>query len=285
MRRNSSFLFFCVAWLALFSAPLRDLFLLASQGELYSHIFLIPFVSGYLLYDKKREIFAGTGHSYGIGGSVAVIGILLYFIGKRLGAALSQNDHLSLMIFSSILSLSGGFIIFYGARSFRSAAFPFLFLAFMIPVPTVIMDKVILFLQSGSTEATYAFFKLLGIPVARDGFVFTLPGITIEVAKECSGIRSSIVLFIMGVLASILFLDTSWKRAVLILSILPLAVIKNSIRIVTLSLLGLYVDEAFVGGSDLHRNGGFVFFLAAVALFMLILWGLRKSERESKHNL
>ncbi len=284
MRRHSYFLFFCAAWLALFYGSLRELVLLALRSELYSHTLLIPLVSGYLMYDRRKEIFADTGRSYGIGGPVAAAGILLYFAGRNLGTALSRNDHISLMVFSSVLSLAGGFILFYGKRAFRSAAFPFFFLAFMIPVPAVIMDKIILFLQSGSTDATYAAFKLLGIPVARDGFVFTLPGISIEVAKECSGIRSSIALFIMGILASALFLDSPWKRAVLVLTIVPLAVIKNTIRIVTLSLLGLYVDEAFVGGSDLHRNGGFVFFLTTVALFMLILWVLRKSERKAKDN-
>lgn len=281
-QRNIYFLLFSLVWLALFYAPLRGLAALAARSELYSHTLLIPLVSGYLLYAERKKIFPDARYAFLAGGAAVAAGALLYLFGTRQASALNPGDYLSAMTSSAVVCLIGGFVALYGTRSFRAAAFPLLFLAFVVPAPAVIMDRIISFLQAGSAEATYVVFKALGIPFVREGFVFSLPGITIEVAQECSGIRSSIVLFIVGVLSSFLFLRTGWRRSVLLASIVPLAVIKNGIRIVTLSLLGLYVDEAFVGGSDLHRKGGFVFFLVALSLFMLLLWVLRRSERKAR---
>jgi exosortase len=103
-----------------------------------------------------------------------------------------------------------------------------------------------------------------------------------EIAKQCSGIRSSLALFITGILAAHFFLKSSWKKAIFILSIIPIAILKNGIRIVTLSLLAIYVDERFLTQGFLHKSGGFIFFAPALTLLGLLLWGLRKSEGENR---
>jgi len=64
----------------------------------------------------------------------------------------------------------------------------------------------------------------------------------------------------------------------LTLATLPLLIIKNGIRIVTLSLLSIYVDPGFLTGS-LHRDGGVVFFLLALVLLVPVLWLLQKSDQ------
>ena len=141
------------------------------------------------------------------------------------------------------------------------------------------LEKIIHLLQIGSAEAAYGFFKLSGVPVLREGFIFNLPGMSIEVAKQCSGIRSSIALFITSIIAGQLFLQTGWKKAVLALSIFPITIFKNGLRIVTLSLLGTYVDPRILS-SELHKSGGIPFFFVALALLTPILWGLRKTEKK-----
>ena len=77
--------------------------------------------------------------------------------------------------------------------------------------------------------------------VVRDGTVFALPGIVIQVAQECSGIHSSWVLFITSVLASHLFLRTRWRRFVLVAFAIPLAVLRNGFRILVIGLLCVHV--------------------------------------------
>ena len=250
------------------------------HSELYSHILLIPVISGYFFYLRRREVVSGAKYSYVAGIILLSIGSMLYLIGKNQGMRLDNNDYLSLAIFSALVFWTGGLVFSYGARVFRVAAFPILFLLLMIPVPNVVIEPIILFLQTGSADVSYGLFKLLGIPVVREGFVFHLPGVSVEVAKQCSGIRSSIALFIVGLLSGALFLETSWRKVILLLFIVPVAVIKNGVRIVTLSVLGLYVNRSILEGGALHKKGGVVFFLLALLIMYPILGLLRKSEKE-----
>jgi exosortase len=157
--------------------------------------------------------------------------------------------------------------------------FPLLFLIFMIPIPSVLMEKIISALLAGSTAATHMLFTLSGMPFLKERSVFHLPGMSIEVAKQCSGIRSSLGLFITGILAGHLFLRTGWKKFILVLFVFPITVLKNGIRIVTLSSLAVYVDEKFITQSFLHRSGGFVFYIPALFLLGIVVWWLRKSEQ------
>ena len=95
---------------------------------------------------------------------------------------------------------------------------------------------------------------IAGVPYHREGFVFELPGVAIRVAEECSGIRSTLALLITTVLASYIFLKSSWKRLVLCLAVVPIAIFKNSLRIATLSTLSVYVNPSFLQGNLHHRR-------------------------------
>lgn len=140
-----------------------------------------------------------------------------------------------------------------------------------------LLDWTIYFLQCGSTSVAHFLFRILGVPVLRQGFLLTVPGVTIEVAKECSGIRSSMALFITCVFAARLFLRTPWKKLIFVLLSIPLALLKNGVRIVTLTLLSIYVDPSFLTGR-LHKQGGFIFFLLALAMLAPVLKLIEKSE-------
>ena len=278
-KRNIIFLFLTVVAALMMYMPLRALFSSAVRRDYYSHILLIPLVSGYFMYLRRKQIFPDAGNSFGSGIILVMVGILLYFYGMTLNPGLNQNDQSSLLIFSVLVFWVGGFILLHGTRKFRIATFPLLFLAFMIPIPSMVMDKIIYFLQVESTEVAYLLFGLTGVPVLREGFVFHLPGISIEVAEQCSGIRSSLALLITGIVAAQFFLQSSWKNLILIFSVIPLAVLKNGIRVVTLSLLGIYVDQRFLTEGFLHRSGGFVFFIPSLILLGLILWLLKRTEK------
>lgn len=119
-----------------------------------------------------------------------------------------------------------------------------------------------------------------GIPFFREGSTFHLTKFSVEVAEECSGIRSSIALFITSILAGQLFLNSTSRKIILILSVFPITIVKNGLRIVTLSLLGNYVDIRILS-SALHKQGGIPFFILALAFSGTIFWFLRKSEKRS----
>jgi exosortase len=267
------FLGFVALSSAIFHRPLAQLFSLAFSDELYSHIPLIPLASIFFLFVERRRIFARPRHLWAGGGAVAGLGLAIALIGRlTLQSRLAAGDLLSLLIFSLVVVWIGGFLIFFGGRAFRNGAFPLLFLFFMVPIPSFLLDLVVPFLQWASAHLTDLFFSVLGLPHLRNGMAFDLPGISIEVARECSGIRSTIALAITLVVASRIFLRTPWARVLLVASVVPFAIIKNAIRITTLSLLAVHVDPSFITGSDLHRRGGIVFF--SLTLLLVGAWVL-----------
>ena len=195
------------------------------------------------------------------------------------GATLDQNNYASVIAFSIVIFLNGAFLLIYGIQAYRTALFPLLFLIFVVPIPTALMDSIIYFLQVGSTELTNLLFLASGAPFMRDGFVFHLPNVSVEVAKQCSGIRSSMAIFIVAILAGYMFLQTYWKMIFLVICAVLIAMLKNGIRIVTLSLLGNYVDPQILA-SSLHKEGGTPFFIVGLLLLAPILFFLRRSEKK-----
>lgn len=271
--------FFAVIFLA-FRRPLGGLLQASLSSELYSHILLIPVISMYLVWAERKKIFIGPVGWCPWGLLFAAVGIGLYFAGGYHAVNFSRNDHLSMMTFAAVLSLWGAFLIVFGASVFYNALFPLLFLLFAVPLPDFLMNRFISLLQYCSAETAYALFHLTGVAVYREGYVFQVPGLTIEVAKQCGGIRSGLVLLITSTLAGHMFLRTAWRKGILVVSAFPIAIFKNALRIVMLTLLGAYVDSRILS-SDLHRKGGIPFFFGALALLGVVLWLLRRSERRT----
>jgi exosortase len=178
----------------------------------------------------------------------------------------------------------GGFLLFFGSRSFLAALFPILFLGFMVPMPPTVIERAIQFLKRGSAEVVAILFGMTGTPYHRNGFVFGLPNFVIEIADECSGIRSSIALLLTGLLAGHMFLRTWWKKCLVALTIVPFAILKNGIRIVTLSLLAEHVDPGYLTG-QLHHEGGIVFFVLTLTLMSPFFILLHRSDVQTRPEL
>jgi exosortase len=241
-----------------------------------SHILLIPFISAWLLFLERRQIFSQLSSDIALSLPLALLGLLsiMWSSPARLGSH-------SLAALGLVLLWIAGFALAFGWEAAKTARFPLLFLFLFIPLPEALLSKVIYFLQRGSTEITAVFFSLTPVPVLRDGFVFHLPRFSIEVARECSGIRSSIALLVLAILAGHFLLRSFWKQTVFVLAGIVVMIIKNGIRIVTLTLLANYVDPGFLYG-NLHREGGVVFFMIGLLLLVPVMWLLQRGE--SKNN-
>jgi exosortase len=137
--------------------------------------------------------------------------------------------------------------------------------------------RVVVFLQNASAVTSFALLKSVHATVFRDGLVLRFPSIDIEVAPECSGIRSSLALLITILLSGEFVLRSVWSKSLLVLAVVPVAIIKNAIRIATISLLTVYVNPAFIH-SWIHKSGGMVFYALALLLFVPIVLGLRHLE-------
>jgi exosortase len=258
--------------------PLANL--IGRRSDYYSHIILIPFVTIYFLAVNRSWVSRIERHDWRPGIGLAFAGLLLYLIAWWQARWLGDNDFGALATFGSLVFVWGGFLLLFGRKAFRAALFPLFFLAFAIPVPQLLLDSLIYVLQVSSTEVVQWLFNLTGTTYFREGFVYQLVGINIEVAKECSGIRSTLGLIISSVLAGYLFLQSGWRRIVLLVAILPLTIFKNAVRIVTLSLLAVHVDTTFITHGALHHSGGIVFYLPSLAILFVFLWWLRKGEEK-----
>jgi exosortase len=279
--RFLAFLLSCLLPFALAWDSMRVLFALIIGNETFSQIPLIPLVSTFLIYGNRKAIFSEVSFGWRVGLTLVTPGIVSLGVARFNLWPLSSTNQGVLIVLGIVLIWMGMFALCFGARAFRAASFPLLFLLFTVPIPEPILSKVIAFLQRGSADLAEAFFQLARIPYFRQGFIFELPGVTIRVAEECSGIRSTLALLITTVLASHLFLRSNWRRLLLILVVVPVAIFKNGLRIATLSALAIYVNPAFLQG-DLHHHGGVVFFLIALLPMALFLMWLERGEKASR---
>ncbi len=277
MMRHGIFIVGVLLAAGMMYGPLADLFNSQFTRDYHTLIPFIPFVSLYLLYMKRNVILKNIEYSFSIGTVFIIASIIFYAANLSFGGHLNVNNHATVLVASSLILLWGVFIFAYGTKTFSSALFPMLFLVFMIPFPYEMMEKVITFLQKGSTEFANFLLWLSQVPYYREGFVFHTVGIDVEVAPECSGIRSGLALLITSLLAGYLFLNSWWRRAILVFCVIPITMFKNGIRITTLTLLSTYVDPRILQ-SPLHREGGIPFFILALLLMAPILYFLRRRE-------
>lgn len=258
-----------------YGRPLYELVGYALNSDLHSYIILIPFVSAYLVRLKHRSAPEPSSSP-----ALAMIPLsvgLVALNGWRL-LAKGTADHFTLGVFSFLALLLAGALLILGGRFLRAYAFPVAFLIFMVPMPSFFRHGIEVFLQHASADAAAALFAVSGSTVYREGLGFQLPGIVLQVAEECSGIRSTVVLFITSLVAGYLFLRTPWKRAVLALIVIPLAVIRNGLRVFTIGMLCVHVDPSMID-SPIHKRGGPLFFaLSLIPFFIVLLW-LRRTER------
>jgi exosortase C (VPDSG-CTERM-specific) len=269
-----------------FGPMLVDLARHALASELHSHVILIPFISAYLLWIRQDELPRHRAASpiAAAGAAACAVIALVAAKGWVFGSAFTprnENDYLATMTVSFLcFAISLGFL-FLGRRWMAAAAFPIFFLIFMVPMPAAAEAALETASKLGSAEVTHLLFNVVGTPYLRDGLIFQLPGITIEVAQECSGIRSSWVLLITSLLASNLFLRTTWRRALLVLFVLPLGLLRNGLRILVIAILCVEISPEMIH-SILHRRGGPIFFALSLLPLFGLLWWLRASERRGE---
>jgi len=270
-----------VALALCFSVPLCDLVWFAIKSQLYSHIILIPFISLYLVWLRRQSL---PPHSEpdrrlavlpAVAGVVAIVG---YWLASRSTVELTIEDYLAWTTFSFFLFFVAVCCLFLGKETLRAVAFPICFVIFVIPFPTFLLDWIDTFLQHGSAIAADGLFRLSGTPVFRQGLAFQLPGFSLQVAPECSGIHSSLVLFITSLLAGYLFLHSPWKRAVLAVAVIPLGILRNGFRVFTIGQLCVHIGPEMIH-SPIHRRGGPLFFALSLVPFFLLLIVLCKSDR------
>ena len=259
-----------------FLKPLKSLVLYSLHNDNASHILLVPVIVLWLLYTDRPRISRVCAFDFLPALLFAVPAVLLGGLALRF----PDVSSVSLSICALILWLIAGYIAVFGRKCAQQTWFPFAFLAFAIPLPEALLDRVIYALQYTSAAVAGRVFDWSGVPVLREGFIFYLPGLSVEVAKECSGIRSSMALLILAVLLAHFAFTRFWKKAVFVLAGLVTMALKNGVRIATLTILANYVDRDYLFGR-LHRQGGIVFFLIGLGLLVPVYLLLRRGEKDT----
>lgn len=273
--RQQLFALLCLLGIAALWVPCRSLLALCLEDERYTYIILVPVISAAFLYLDRERILRDARYCPSAGVPLMVLGLAIAIASQFW---LAGPADLTLAAGTLVLLWIGAFISCYGMISVRRAGFPLVFLLLTVPIPRVVLDGMVTGLQAGSAEVSFLLFRAAHVPVFRRGMVMSLPGVDIEVAPQCSGIRSTMALFIASVVVSRVLLRLSWTRALVILSVAPIAIFRNSVRIVCISLLGVYADRQFLFGR-LHRYGGLPFSLVGFAILIPLVWLLGKCER------
>jgi exosortase len=255
-------------------------FLRTLHDDQYTYIFLIiPSSLAMIFINAKALRASSTGGARMLPGILLVAALCVRFTIEHV-SALSSDAQLSISMAALVMWWIASFILCFGFRTFRIFVFPLCFLFGVVPFPEAFMNLLVILLQQYSAVVVNWMFQIVGIPVLRNGVILSIPGLTIEVAKECSSIRSSMILLISSMVLAQLFLRTKWRKTLVMVLAVPLSVVKNAVRIFTLSMLGIHVNRGFLTGR-LHHQGGVVFYAGAlIVIFLLVYWLQR---RENAH--
>jgi len=282
--RSSPFLIFSILGaiaVAVWWASLASLFTLALRDEQYTHILLILPISAVLILLDWKSAEPSSKWSLPVGCSLLILAVITTAAILHLRSfAFSPEAELSANMLAFVAWCVGAFIASFGAGAFRRALFPLCFLLWLVPFPPLVLNQIVSLLQQGSTAAAHLLFLIAGIPVAQRDTFLHIPGLTLEVAPECSSMRSSMMLIVTTMVLAQLLLRSFWRKLAVVAVAIPLSIAKNGLRIFVLGVLATRVDPSFLTGR-LHRQGGIIYFLIALAGIALLLWILRRGEEKS----
>ena len=233
----------------------------------FSHGFLIPFFAAFLLWDKRKKLSSiPVIPSWG-GLSLVAVGLFVLLVGV-LGADLFlQRTSFILLVAGIVWTLLGrGFV--------RETKFILFVLLLAVPLPAVVFNQITFPLQIQASILSTNLLQLVGVPVLRDGNVIQLPAMPLEVAEACSGIRSLMSLFTVAVIYGYFLEKENWRRVVLALSALPIAIAANVARIFGTGLCVQYWDPEKALGF-FHEFSGWLMFLVSLACLYLVHLAMR----------
>lgn len=276
MNHLAMVILFSLALLVCWS-PVRAAVDLGLHDDRYIQVITAPFLCVFLVFWERDRIFSQPAWAPVPGISLLTCALAFELIFLRRNDSAGRNGVIAEVVIF-VVAVMAAFIACYGMKSFRAAWFSMACLFLMIPVPAAWIDQLASGLQQASASLTVGLLRIAGTPVFAQGTKLILPGLPIEVAPECSGIRSCLTLALTGIVASRIFLRNGWHRLLFLLMMIPVALIKNAVRISVIASLSLYVDRGIIYG-PIHHYGGMIFAPVSFGLFLLILIGLNKFEK------
>lgn len=247
-----------------------------APGSYYSHGFLIPLMSAYLIWREKGTFSFSLDQGKPIGLVFVLIGLLLLLFSAFLQVYFTGG-------WSFLLVLLGSLIYLYGWTPLKSLWFPIVFLSFMIPIPLVMVADFSLKLKLLAAAASMEIIEWLGIIAIREGSYIHLKGGTMIVGDICSGLRSLIALLAFGAFFSYISPLSNGKKIFLFLSSMPIAWVANITRILVLTLIADRFGIPAASGFTHDASGILIFVVAFILLFsvekLLRLFTFKKEKQ------
>jgi len=255
----SFFLILAVLLGAVYWKILRALAIQWWDDANYSHGFLVPLFSLYLVWQQRATL-----RTLPRSGSLIGIPVILAGIGALILGDLGAENFL---MRSSLIVIIAGLILFHlGTHVFRAILFPLAFLFFMVPLPGIIFYAVTFPLQRLAAEQAAWTLDALGVPVLLDGNIIHLAQLSLGVTEACSGIRSLISLFAGAVAWAYLLLPVGWPLLVFVAATVPITIFANAARVVLTGLIGQYFGVQYASGFFHEFAGWAIFIFAFVSL-------------------
>ena len=237
---------------------LRRLVLQWANDPNFSHGFFVPLFSAYIVWQRRQRLAELALRPSWLG-LVVMAGALSVLVVGVLGAELFLSR-------TSLLLLLAGLVIqLLGWNWLGAMAFPWAFLILMIPIPAILFNQVAFPLQLLAAQMATGLLSLLGVPVLREGNVIQLASMSLEVVEACSGIRSLVSLLTLALIYGYLLEPRVWRRLLLALAAIPIAVMANAVRVMGTGLLGEYWNPDKAQGF-FHEFSGWVIFVLSLGM-------------------
>jgi len=242
-----------------------------SSESYYSHGFLVPFVTGYLIW-RQRERLRGEDPDFSwLGLTIIAIAFLIHVFGTILYV-------FSVSGFSIFLLILGLSLFLFGERVTRIILFPLVFMIFMFPLPSAFISVISFPLKLFVAKSGAWIASLIGIPVYLEGFYITIPTGSLLVGNPCSGLRSLITFLALGSIFAYLSPLSLWRRGMILFLSVPTAIVSNVIRVPVLITISHYWGlEAAMPGGFWHDASGILVFVSGFVLLVcftrMLEWG------------
>jgi len=259
-RTNVMLLVLLVLWLIAFIPVYPHLVWTWLNHSDNSHGILVPLVSLYFIWQKRERLRLAKISNSQWGAFILIASMGLYLLSYAGAVAVVSR---AMIVFSLV-----GLVMFsLGKEIFSLVAFPLLYLFFMVPVPDSILGLVALPLQLFATKVSAFLIHAVSIPAYREGNMLYFAQTQLEVAEACSGIRSIMSFGMLSFIFAYMMDRSWWKRMLLVLSTIPLALIANIVRVTGTGILAHFYGAKFALGF-LHEFSGLAVFVFGFVLLL-----------------
>ncbi|MBD3293692.1 MAG: exosortase [Armatimonadia bacterium] len=232
------------------------------KSDYYGHGPLVPLISGYLIYSRRKEFVEAEGGHNLWGLPLVVGGLLMYLAAVYLDVNFVQG-------FAMISIIGGLILLIWGWGRARVVLFPITFLLFMVPTGRLLVTQFSNPLQTWGAAVAANVVSAVGMPVELQGTTIQIPDYTFEVAQACSGLKSTIAMSALAALFAYLASGPMWKRVLLFIAGAPVALAANATRITFTLILGRAFGPEAAEGFFHTLSGLMVFVIGLIGLFLV----------------